>query len=126
MAKRKTIRQEIRELKESIEERTRQEAEHWLRHQIEVTAQTKHVIDLVFEALDSSDMMSIVVGSTGQSKTEVNPLLDKYKQLCGLYNEQLTNCGLNYGSTPSKITENTKQGGTDTDLLSEALRISQE
>lgn len=114
------------ELKKLIKERTGRDFEAWLLPQIRSTAKNEYMLDKVTEELDNSDLTTIGIGSTGQQKTEVNPLLPYFDKLNRTLIAQFEALGLNYNTTPKKVTENTKQGGTDTDLLSEALRISQE
>ena len=126
MAKRMTIKQYEAELKKLIKERTGRDFEPWLLPQIRSTAKNEYMLDKVTEELDSTDLTTIGIGSTGQQKTEVNPLLPYFDKLNRTLIAQFEALGLNYNTTPKKVTENTKQGGTDTDLLSEALRISQE
>lgn len=126
MAKRMTIKLFEAELKKLIKERTGRDYEVWLLPQIRSTAKNEYMLDKVTEELDNSDLTSIGIGSTGQQKTEVNPLLPYFDKLNRTLIAQFEALGLNYNTTPKKVTENTKQGGTDTDLLSETLRISQE
>ena len=126
MAKRMTIKQFEAELKKLIKERTGRDFEPWLLPQIRSTAKNEYMLDKVTEELDSSDLATIGIGSTGQQKTEVNPLLPYFDKLNRTLIAQFEALGLNYNTTPKKVTENTKQGGTDTDLLSEALRVSKE
>lgn len=126
MAKRMTIKQYEAELKKLIKERTGRDFEVWLLPQIRSTAKNEYILDKVTEELDNSDLTTIGIGSTGQQKTEVNPLLPYFDKLNRTLIAQFEALGLNYNTTPKKVTENTKQGGTDTDLLSETLRISQE
>jgi hypothetical protein len=126
MAKRMTIRLFELELKKLIKERTGRDYEVWLLPQIRSTAKNEYILDKVTEELDNSDLTTIGIGSTGQQKTEVNPLLPYFDKLNRTLIAQFEALGLNYNTTPKKVTENTKQGGTDTDLLSETLRISQE
>lgn len=126
MAKRMTIRLFELELKKLIKERTGRDYEVWLLPQIRSTAKNEYILDKVTAELDNSDLTTIGIGSTGQQKTEVNPLLPYFDKLNRTLIAQFEALGLNYNTTPKKVTENTKQGGTDTDLLSETLRISQE
>ena len=126
MAKRMTTKQYEAELKKLIKERTGRDYDIWLLPQIRSTAKNEYMLDKVTEELDSTDLTTIGIGSTGQQKTEVNPLLPYFDKLNRTLIAQFEALGLNYNTTPKKVTENTKQGGTDTDLLSEALRISQE
>lgn len=114
------------ELKKLIKERTGRDFEVWLLPQIRSAAKNEYMLDKVTEELDNSDLTTIGIGSTGQQKTEVNPLLPYFDKLNRTLIAQFEALGLNYNTTPKKVTENTKQGGTDTDLLSETLRISQE
>lgn len=120
--KEKTIHAYELELKRMIKSRTGKTAEAWLNPQIHATASTMRMLDKIHEELTSDDTLtSIVCGSMGQQKTEVNPLLPYYDKLNRTLLEQLQGLGLNYNITPKKVTENTKQGGTAQDILLETI-----
>ena len=65
---------------------------------------------------------SLVVGSQGQQKEEVSPLLPYYLKLQAELRLQFEALGLNYRATPSKIKEDTKKGASDSDPLSKLLK----
>ncbi len=126
MTKKMNIRQYELELKRLIKDRTGKDFEPWLLPQVRAAAKNEYMIEKVLDELDNSDLTTIGIGSTGQQKQEVNPLLPYFDKLNRTLIAQFEALGLNYNTTPSKVTENTKQGGTDQDLLSETLRISAE
>lgn len=118
----KTIHAYELELRRMIKSRTGKAAEPWLNPQIHATASNMKMLDKIHEELSADDTLtSIVSGSMGQQKTEVNPLLPYYDKLNKTLLEQLQALGLNYNITPKKVTENTKQGGTAQDVLLETI-----
>lgn len=117
MAKGKTIHGYELDLKRMIKARTGKECEPWLMPQIHSTAANMKMLDVVHEELLSGPLTVITVGSTGQQKNEVNPLLPYYDKLNRTLLMQYEALGLNYNTTPKKVTENTKQGGKEQDKL---------
>ena len=65
----------------------------------------------------NSEMLARTTGSMSQLKNEVNPLLPIFDKLQRTLIAQYEALGLNYNTTPSKVTENTKQGGSGSDKL---------
>lgn len=117
MAKGKTIHGYELDLKRMIKARTGKECEPWLMPQIHSTAANMKMLDAVHEELLSGPLSVITVGSAGQQKNEVNPLLPYYDKLNRTLLMQYEALGLNYNTTPKKVTENTKQGGKEQDKL---------
>ena len=105
-----------------IEKRTGAEFDEFLLPQVQTTAQCWMMTNRVHkELMKERDFIRLVDGSMGQQKQEVNPLLPYYLKLQGELRLQFEALGLNYRATPSKITENTKQGGEEHDKLKELL-----
>lgn len=74
MAKLKSHKTYAENLWQDIEEQ-RGERPRMLRHMVEKTAKDQRHLDLIDQELESADLTSIAIGSTGQQKTEINPLL---------------------------------------------------
>ena len=74
MAKLKSTKTYAEELWKDIEEQ-RGERPRMLRHLVDKTAKDQRHLDAIDNELDGSEFTSIAIGSTGQQKTELNPLL---------------------------------------------------
>lgn len=74
MAKLKSQKTYAENLWQDIEEQ-RGERPRMLRHMVEKTAKDQRHLDLIDAELDDAELTSIAIGSTGQQKTEINPLL---------------------------------------------------
>lgn len=70
----KATKSYIENLWQDIEEQ-RGERPRMLRHLVEKTAKDQRHLDLIDAELENADMTTIAIGSTGQQKTEINPLL---------------------------------------------------
>lgn len=116
MARKKTLNQHINELRSRIESRVGT-VEEFLVPQIEEAARYKMLLERFFDELIDADLLLVVSGSTGQDKTIANPLLAQYDKMHRSLAADLTALGLNYNTTPSKVTENTKKDATDDDPL---------
>ena len=122
MAKKKTAYAYELELRKMIKARTGEECEPWLYPQVRATAQNMVLIDKIQDELIESDsLVTMVIGSQGQQKSEVNPLLPCYDKQQRTLIQQLESLGLNYRTTPKKVTENTKKGGEEHDKLKSLL-----
>lgn len=102
-------------LKDMIESRTGKSFDPFLLPQVKAAAGLMRMIDKIDEQLDKEDLTYMEVGSTGQAKKTVNPLLAVYDKNQRTLNQLLTSLGLTYGATPSKINESTKE--TDVNKL---------
>lgn len=125
MARKKTLNQHINELRSRIESRVGT-VEEFLVPQIEEAARYKMLLERFFDELINADLLSIEVGSQGQTKTVANPLLAQYDKMHRSLAADLTALGLNYNTTPSKVTENTKKDATDDDPLAMMYREAKE
>lgn len=122
MARKKTAHAYELELRNMIKHRTGVEMEPWLLPQVRATAGNMVMLDKVQAELeDTDDLVTMVPGSTGQVKNEVSPLLPYYDKLQRTLLMQFEALGLNYKTTPSKVKENTKQGGEKQDRLQSTL-----
>lgn len=74
MAKLKAFKTYTENLWQDIEEQ-RGERPRMLRHLVEKTAKDQRHLDLIDNELDNAELTTIAIGSTGQQKTEINPLL---------------------------------------------------
>ena len=115
MAKIKSKKAYETELKDMIESRTGKSFDPFLLPQVKAAAGLMRMIDKIDEQLDKEDLTYMEVGSTGQAKKIVNPLLAVYDKNQRTLNQLLTSLGLTYGATPSKINESTKE--TDVNKL---------
>lgn len=105
-----------------IEKRRAAEFDEFLMPQVCTCAQTWMMCNRVHkEMMKSKSLTSLVMGSQNQQKEEVSPLMPYYLKLQGELRLQFEALGLNYRSTPKKITENTKQGGERQDKLAALL-----
>ena len=123
MEKRQTVRGDEQELKKLIKARTGKDFEPWLLPQIRSTAKNAALLDKMAEELAEEPLSTITTGSTGQVKREVNPLLPHFDKLNRTLLAQYEALGLNYNTTPSKVSESAKPGGEDEDILARTLNI---
>ena len=122
MAKTKTAHAYELELRKMIKHRTGTDMEPWLLPQVRATAGNMVMLDKVQKELeDTSKLVTIMSGSTGQYKNEVSPLLPYYDKLQRTLLMQFEALGLNYRTTPSKVKEDTKKGGEEHDKLGQLL-----
>lgn len=126
MAKRKTAHAYELELRKMIKHRTGQECEPWLVPQIRATAMNMVMLDKVQSEIedDDTDLITLAVGSMGQQKSEINPLLPTYDKLQRTLLMQFEALGLNYKTTPSKVTEETKKGVDEHDPMANFYKRS--
>lgn len=122
MAKKKTAHAYELELRKMIKSRTCTDCEPWLTPQIRATANTEVILDkLQEEILNLDTLVRINPGSTKQMKYEIDPRLPYYDKMQRTQMLQYEALGLNYKTTPSKVTENTKKGGEKQDALRNIL-----
>lgn len=106
-----------------VESRTESEFDEFLMPQVQTCAQCWMMLTKVHKDLMKlRSITSMVVGSQGQQKEEVSPLLPYYLKLQAELRLQFEALGLNYRATPSKIKEDTKKGASDSDPLSKLLK----
>ena len=111
------------ELRRMIKSRTGADCEVWLYPQVRATAANMVLLDKMQEELAGADhLVSLVTGSTGQSKNEVSPLLPHYDKLQRTLLMQLEALGLNYSTTPSKVKEDARRGVDESDPLVQFYR----
>jgi hypothetical protein len=123
MAKKKSAHAYELELRKMIKHRTGQECEPWLIPQVRATAMNLVMLDKVQAELEETeDLVKPVVGSTGQYKHEVSPLLPYYDKLQRTLMMQFEALGLNYKVTPSKVKEDTKKGVDEEDPMANYYR----
>ena len=126
MAKPKTAHAYELELRKMIKSRTGADMEPWLLPQVRATADNMVMLDKVqAELLDTSALVKTVPGSMGQYKDEVTPLLPYYDKMQRTLMLQFEALGLNYKTTPSKVTDNTKKGMDEEDPMANYYRGKQ-
>lgn len=101
MAKPKSIKTYTEELWKDIEEQ-RGERPRMLRHLVEKTAKDQRHLDIIDQELDDADLTSIAIGSTGQQKTEINPLLAHRDKVSRTITDDLKELQLTAGSIYKK------------------------
>ena len=123
MAKQRTAHAYELELRKMVESRTGVKMEMWLMPQVRATAMNEVMLDQIQEELTNGTrkLADWNDGSTGQMKFEEHPLLKTYDKLQRTLLMQFEALGLNYKTTPSKVKENTKQGGEKQDRLQSTL-----
>ena len=127
MAKAKTAKQYEAELRRMIKSRTGADCEAWLTPQVRTTAMNMVMLDKVQDELsDMTSLITAVVGSTGQMKNEVTPLLPHYDKLQRTLLLQFEALGLNYSTTPSKVKEDTRKGLDNNDPMGRLYEQAQQ
>jgi hypothetical protein len=71
--------------------------------------------------LFDGSLTSLVVGSMGQTKTEVNPLLPYLDKINRTLLQQRESLGLSYAATPSKMNESVEEGGSEDQVAAAVL-----
>ena len=100
----KTAQEYVDELKEMIQSRTQKPMEAWLYPQVRATALNMVILDKIQdELLKKNSFVTIVDGSTGYKKNEVNPLLSHYDKAQRTLMSQLEALGLNYSTNMKKL-----------------------
>ena len=126
MEKKKTAHAYEIELRKMIKARTGAECEVWLTPQIRSTAMNMVILDKIQdEILTMETLVNPVVGSMGQQKDEVTPLLPHYDKCQRTLLMQFEALGLNYSTTPSKVNEDTKKGMDVRDPLAKMMADAQ-
>lgn len=101
MAKLKSQKTYIENLWLDIEDQ-RGERPRMLRHLVEKTAADQRHLDLIDAELENADMTTIAIGSTGQQKTEINPLLAHRDKVSRTITEDLKELQLTANSVYKK------------------------
>lgn len=112
MAKPKSVRTYTEELWKDIEEQ-RGERPRMLRHLVEKTAKDQRHLDIIDQELDDADLTSIAIGSTGQQKTEINPLLAHRDKVSRTITDDLKELQLTAGSIYKKKEQKQLNDGKD-------------
>lgn len=120
----KSIRSYVNTLKAMIEHRTGAAFDVFLTPNVEAAAKCWQMVDKIHEELVEANITWLEVGSTGQERTIINPLLPVYNQMHRTLLEHFEALGLNFRATPSKMTENTKRGVDDADPMVEFYKNS--
>lgn len=114
----KSYERELRKLVLSRLDEENKDIIIWLEPQIRATAANMALIDKVHEELTQERSLSnSVVGSTGQQKTEVNPLLAQYDKMQRTLIMQYESLGLNFNLAPKKM-QDTNSSKKDDPLVS--------
>lgn len=106
----KQVKYYERILKKKVEMRTGTDFEEWLEPQLHAAALCWQMLEKVQDEIMAHKMVTEREGVKGQKYNEVNPLLSTYKELQRTIIQHYEALGLNYKTTPSKITEDTAKG----------------
>ena len=117
----KSIQDYIDELKKAVELRTGKPCDLWLLPQIQTTAMQMRMLAKIQEKMDKEEISTLMTGSMGQQKTEVNPLLDKYINFQRILMAQFQALGLNYNTAKGKVGGAAGDDGEDDDPVLAAL-----
>ena len=111
----------------SMIEKRRDDFDVFLWPQVILAAQCWLTLNKVHsQIMKSSDLTDIEIGSQGQQKTVVNPLVPYYLKLAAELRLQFQALGLNFNATPSKIVESTRKGADENDLLANLYRAAKD
>lgn len=101
MAKLKSPKTYAEELWKDIEEQ-RGERPRMLRHMVDKTAKDQRHLDAIDKELEDAEFTSIAIGSTGQQKTELNPLLAQRDKVSRTITDDLKELQLTAGAVYKK------------------------
>ena len=117
MAK-KSITYYEKKLRQMIKERRKVDnVESWIEAQIEAAAMNWQMMVSLHDEIINGKFVSLEHGSTGQTKTIVNPLLSTYRDVQRTHILHLEALGLNFKTQPTKMTESGAVGSDDDDPL---------
>lgn len=117
MARKKTAHQYELEIKKMIEARNGT-FDAWLQPQLEATAMIRVMLAKIQAELEQENTLMLTMpGSMGQIKVDAHPLLGHYDKLQRTLIQQYEALGLNFRTTPSKVTENTNKGVDENDPM---------
>lgn len=111
----KSIQDYTTELQKMVELRTGKAFEPWLLPQLRATAMNMTMLDKIQQELAKSNVTTLMTGSMGQQKTEVNPLFDKYDKMQRTLISQFQALGLNYNTAKGKVGGAGDDAGEDDD-----------
>ena len=123
MARRKSINKITEELTDSVKAIIDKEPNIGLKMQISATAKQIFMVDKLFDEIskDGFQMETTMIGSTGQNKVTVSPLLQMFNSYQANLMKQLESLGLNYNATPSKMTDRVSVETSKADPLGKML-----
>lgn len=101
MAKVKAVKSYAEELWKDIEEQ-RGERPRMLRHMVDKTASDQRHLQIIDNEIDGAELTTIAIGSQGQQKTEVNPLLAHRDKVSRTITEDLKELQLTANSVYKK------------------------
>ena len=103
------------------ERRSISDVEPWLEAQVEGCAMNWQMMVNLHEEIMKGQLISYENGSSGQTKSIVNPLLTMYKELQRTHILHLEALGLNFKTLPKKMTESATKGGDKGDAMMQFL-----
>ena len=103
-----------KELREMVQERTGKPMPLWLLPQARATAANMVILDKIqAEIIKSQTLVIPVMGSTGQIKNEVSPLLPHFDKTQRTLMMQLEALGLNFSTPTSKFADDQNKDKDD-------------
>lgn len=124
MAKDKTIHGYQLEIKRRIKQRNG-EYDEWLNPQLRAAAMNCVMLDKIQHELENATSLWIQeTGVSNQVKNVAHPLLVQYDKLQRTLIQQFEALGLNYRTTPSKVTEQTKKGVDESDPMAQFYKAA--
>lgn len=110
-------------LRELVAQRLGGEFDEFLALPVKTASQCLSMMDKIHDELSKCDsLMMIELGSQGQAKKAVHPLLTAYKDLQRTMILHYESLGINYKVIPSKLTESTKKGVDENDPMAQYLK----
>jgi len=94
-----------------------------LDEQISLTARQLALLDKMEEALDSNDVMDVVISAAGTEKKVLSPLILAIEKLYGQITDSYKSMGLNYNANAANVKESASS--RDDDPLVEILKKKQ-
>lgn len=91
---------------------------------IRSAAEVRAILDRAQAKLAQETLNIVEIGSQGQTKTQANPLLIQVKDLQKIYSQKLTELGLTYQTTPSKMRDNNNKDMEGLEPLMGVLGVS--
>lgn len=110
-----------------VEQRTKAEFDEFLRPQVQAASQCWSMLDRIhYEICKQKSLTTVEMGSQFQQKTVVHPLLAQYDKMHRTLLLHFESLGLNYRTTPSKMTESTAKGvDEDNDPMTKFFKATQ-
>lgn len=101
------------------------EFDEWLRPQLEATAMNRVMLAKIQSEVEKEKTLLLpTTGANGQAKYGAHPLLTVYDKLQRTLILQYGALGLNFNTTPSKVTEPTNKSAKESDPLKDLFQLA--